>query len=185
MRRVLLFAASVSTLFVFVATAAHGQGRRRDPLTAAETEQLREQAQEPVNRLRLYIKFAGQRMVDIEEIPANAKSDPKRGQKVHDLLEDFANLVDEIDDNMDNYSSRGADIRKPLKELITAESDWALRLRAMKDAIAKDPQVGKEARDYSFALDTAIDSVDDSANSARKLMEEQNASLKTKKNSRK
>ena len=176
-----LIAASLLTLALFAATAAPGQGRRRDPLTAAETDQLREQAQEPVNRLRLYIKFAGQRMVDIEETPANAKSDPKRGQKVHDLLEDFANLVDEIDDNMDNYSSRGADIRKPLKELISAESDWALRLRTMKDAIAKDPQVAKEARDYSFALDTAFDSVDDSASSARKLMEEQNASMKTKK----
>lgn len=178
MTRILLLAASLSTLVVFVATA-QGQGRRRDPLTAAETEQLREQAQEPVNRLRLYIKFAGQRMVDLEEIPANAKADPKRGQKVHDLLEDVANIVDEIDDNMDNYSEHGADIRRPLKELISAESDWALRLRAMKDAIAKDPRVAKEAHDYSFALDTAIDSVDDSANSARKRLEDQNASLKT------
>ena len=181
MRRRFLFAASLTSLLVLVAAIASGQGRRRDPLTPAEIEQLREQAQEPINRLRLYIKFAGQRMVDMEEIPANAKADPKRGQKVHDLLEDFANIVDEIDDNMDNYSSRGADIRKPLKELIGAESDWALRLRAMKEAIGKDPVVAKQAHDYSFALDTAIDSVDDSANSARKLMEEQNASIKTKK----
>jgi len=54
-------------------------------------------------------------------------------------------------------------------------------LRTMKDAIAKDPQTAKEARDYSFALDSAIDSVNDSADSARKTLEEQNASLKTKK----
>jgi len=167
-------------LMLAISVAAAAQ-RRRDPLTEAETDQLREQAQEPVARLRLYIKFAGVRMVAIEEVPANAKSDPKRGQKIHDLLEDFGNIVDEIDDNIDNYAEHGSDMRKPLKELITAESDWALRLRNMKDAIAKDPQMAHEARDYSFALDTAIDSVNDSADSARKTLEEQNASLKTKK----
>jgi chromosome segregation ATPase len=173
---ILIFALSAS----LPASAPGGRGRR-DPLTEAEIDQLREQAQEPVARLRLYIKFTGARMVDIEEVPANAKVDPKHGQKVHDLLEDFSNLIDEIDDNLDNYSEHGSDIRKPLKELIDAEANWSQRLHALKDAIARDPQVAKEARDYSFALDTAIDSVDDSAESARKTLEEQNASLKTKK----
>jgi len=164
----------------FAASAPTGRGRR-DPLTEAETDQLREHAQEPVIRLRLYIKFAGARMIDIEEVPANAKSDPNRGQKIHDLLEDFSNLIDEIDDNIDNYSEHSSDIRKPLKELIDAESDWSFRLRTLKDASAKDPQVAKQARDYSFALDAALDSVNDSADSARKILEDQNASLKTTK----
>jgi hypothetical protein len=172
---------TLCVLMLAISLVASAPGGRRDPLTEAETDQLREQAQEPVARLRLYIKFAGVRMVALEEVPANAKADPKRGQKIHDQLEDFANLIDEIDDNIDNYSEHGSDMRKPLKELIDAESDWALRLRTMKDAIAKDPQTAKEARDYSFALDSAIDSVNDSADSTRKILEEQNASLKTKK----
>jgi hypothetical protein len=181
MLRPLSVAFCIFTLTISLAACAPGGGGRRDPFTEVETDQLREQAQEPVARLRLYIKFAGVRMVDLEEVPANAKADPNRGQKIHDLLEDFANIIDEIDDNIDNYSEHGSDMRKPLKELIDAESDWALRLRTMKDAIAKDPQVAKEARDYSFVLDSALDAVNDSADSARKTLEEQNASLKTKK----
>src|SRR5215831_10812121 len=39
-----------------VAAASFGGKVRRDPLTSDETDQLREQAQEPVKRLRLYIK---------------------------------------------------------------------------------------------------------------------------------
>lgn len=165
--------------------AASAPAGRRDPLTEAETDQLREQAQEPAARLKLYIKFAGSRMVAIEEVPANAKSDLKRGQKIHDLLEDFSNLVDEIDDNIDNYAEHGSDMRKPLKELIDAESDWGQRLRNMKEAIGRDPEATKEAHDYSFALDTAIDSVNDSAESARKTLEEQNATLKALKTKKK
>jgi hypothetical protein len=177
----MLFLAGVVILMLAASSAAPGGRVRRDPLTEAETDQLREQAMEPVARLRLYIKFAGVRILDIEEVPANAKTDANRGQKIHDLLEDFANLIDEIDDNIDNYSEHGSDIRKPLKELIDAESDWSFRLRALKDAATKDPQTAKEARDYSFALDAAIDSVNDSADSARKTLEEQNAALKTTK----
>jgi hypothetical protein len=154
---------------------------RRDPLTPDETDQLREQAQEPVKRLRLYIKFAGARIMAIEQLRSDPKLAAGRGQKIHDLLEDFGNIVDEFDDNMDNYSEHGSDIRKPLKEMIDAEADWQLRLRSLKEASTKDPQSTKEAQDYSFALDSALDSVNDSADSTQKTLEEQNASLKTKK----
>ena len=36
--------------------------RKRDPLTDAETDQLREAAMEPYKRLKLYIKFAQARL---------------------------------------------------------------------------------------------------------------------------
>ena len=171
----------ILALAASVAAASFGGKLRRDPLTAEETDQLREQAQEPVKRLRLYIKFAGARMMAMEQLRSDPKLSADRGQKIHDLLEDFGNIVDELDDNMDNYSEHGADIRKPLKEMIDAEADWQLRLRALKDAGSKDSQAAKEARDYSFALDSALDSVNDSADSARKALDEQNASLKGKK----
>ncbi|PYX90993.1 MAG: hypothetical protein DMG67_11615 [Acidobacteria bacterium] len=181
MTRIFSLAIFVFALAASLVASSPGGRVRRDPLTADEIDQLREQAQEPVNRLRLYIKFARARMVAIEQLRSDPKLAAGRGEKVHDLLEDFTNIVDEIDDNMDNYSEHGADIRKPLKELIEAEADWQLRLRTLKDAIAKDPQTAKEAHDYTFTLDTALDSVNDSADSVRKTLEEQNTSLKTKK----
>ncbi len=181
MARMFSLSVLVLALAASVTAASFGGKVRRDPLTADETDQLREQAQEPVKRLRLYIKFAGARMMAIEQLRSDPKFAADRGQKIHDLLEDFGNIVDELDDNMDNYSEHGADIRKPLKEMIEAEADWQLRLRTLKEASSKDPQAAKEARDYSFALDSALDSVNDSADSAHKTLEEQNTSLKAKK----
>lgn len=181
MARMLSLSVLILTLAASVAATSFSGKVRRDPLTSDETDQLREQAQEPVKRLRLYIKFAGSRMIAVEQLRSDPKASADRGQKIHDLLEDFGNIVDELDDNMDNYSEHGSDIRKPLKEMIDAEADWQLRLRALKDASTKDPQSVKEARDYSFALDSALDSVGDSADSARKALEEQNTSLKAKK----
>ena len=44
--------------------------RRRDPLTDAESDQLREVAMEPAKRLKLYIKFAEARLVAIDQLRA-------------------------------------------------------------------------------------------------------------------
>ena len=154
---------------------------RRDPLNDAETDQLREQALEPPKRLKLYITFAGARMAAIEQMRTDPKLVADRARQVHDLLEDFTNIVDEIDANVDMYHERGSDLRKPLKELIEADSDWQLRLRTLKEAPVSDPAAAKEARQYYFALESAIDSVDSSGENARQVLEEQNKTFAEKK----
>src|SRR5579862_2449961 len=67
---------------------------QRDFLTSAETDQLRE-IQEPNLRLQLYTKFALLRMDQIEQMVANSK--PGRATFIHDLLEDYARIVDAMD----------------------------------------------------------------------------------------
>jgi hypothetical protein len=167
-----------------LATAYAGKVRR-DPLTDAETDQVREEAQEPPKRLKLYITFARARMTAIEQLRADPKFAEDRGRQIHDLLEDFTNIVDEVDTNVDTYHERSADLRKPLKELIEADSDWQLRLRTLKEGSSSDANAAKEAREYYFALDAAIDSVNASGENARKVLAEQNIAFAEKEKKKK
>src|SRR5262249_27022968 len=85
-------------LAVFCATAVARAQHRRDPLTETEVDQLRETAQEGDKRIKLMVKFAKSRMLAIDQLRSDPKLAENRGQHIHDLLEDFMNLVDEIDD---------------------------------------------------------------------------------------
>lgn len=165
---------------LLVAAPLWPQVRDRDPLTEKEVDQLRETAVEPEKRLKLMVEFTRARMLAIDQLRSAPKMAKDRGQRTHDLLEDIAGLVDEIDDNLGNYSERSADLRKPLKEVVQMESEFQVKLRELK-AAADDPKNVDEASDYKFALEDATDSVNQSADSSRKLLEEQNVKFAKKK----
>src|ERR1700746_2907368 len=101
-------------LTLLITLPLRSQVRDRDPLTEKEVDQLRETAIEPEKRLKLMVDFAKARMVAIEQVRSDPKMVKERGLKIHDLLEDIASLVDEVDDNVANYNERSADLRKPL-----------------------------------------------------------------------
>jgi ABC-type transporter Mla subunit MlaD len=156
---------------------AHAQ--KRDPLNDKEVDQLRETAQEPEKRLKLMVQFTRARLQGIDELRADPKAAKDRGQKIHDLLEDVATLVDEIDDNVSDYDQRQADLRKPLQEIVQLDSELQRKLRDL-DRSASDPK-NSEAGDYKFVLQDAIESVNQSADSNRKLLDEHNVKFKQKK----
>lgn len=152
--------------------------RRRDPLTEAETDQLRDLATEPQQRLKLYIKFAEARLVAIDQLRADPKFAEGRGKKIHDLLEDFTAILDEINDNLDTYEGRPLkkderkDFHKGLKEVIEAGDKFDLKLRTLKSATETDPQAKKESADYGFALADAQEALKSSADMAREYLSE-------------
>src|SRR5207253_7630724 len=97
--------------------------RRRDPLTRLEVDQLRDTAWEPELRLKLYIKFARARLAAVEQV----RSDPKvtdRAQATHDKLQDFLDVYDELNDNIDTYEGRKSDLRKALKAVIEGDAEF-------------------------------------------------------------
>lgn len=149
----------------------------RDPLTQAEIDQVRDASWEPNQRLALYVQFARTRLVKLEQM----RNDPKtkdRAQQTHDLLDDFQRLYDELNDNIDTYVDRNNDIRKPLKLIIAADTEFQAKLRALKDA-ANVPRT--EASVYEFVLSNALDTVDTSADDHRKLLDDQEEAAKHKK----
>jgi len=128
-------------------------------------------------RLPLYIQFARTRLDKLDQV----RSDPKvkdRAQQTHDLLDDFQLLYDELNDNIDTYIDRKDDIRKPLKTIIEADTEFQSKLRALKDAANVTPG---EAAQYEFVLTNAIETVDSSADDHRKLLADQEELAKHKK----
>ena len=168
---------AVLGLIFCLAAGLLSASRRRDPLTDTEVDQLREAAQAPDVRLRLYVKFTRARMVVIEQLRGDPKLAENRGKRIHDLLEDLSLLEGELNDNMSNYA--GYDVRKALKEIVELDAELQLKLRSLKEA--SDDAAVKESGDYRFALQDTIESVNDNADSAREMLDEQNKLAKEKK----
>jgi len=151
----------------------------REPLNEKEIDQLREVAQEPDKRLKLMVEFARARLAAIDRLRSEARLAAGRGPQVHDLLEDFTKLVDEMGDNIDDYADRKYDLRKALKTVIDGDTEFQGKLRALKEQTAgAGAKAGAETGDYTFALQNAVDAVDMSMDDSRKLLVEQVASFK-------
>ena len=163
-------------LICFVSHSGVGQTRDRDPLNEKEIDEMRESADYPDKRLELMISFARARIASIDQLRANASAAKDRPMQIHDLLQDFSSLMDEIDDNVDMYGSHKTDMRKGLRLLIEADSEWALKLRGLKEQSPPE-----ELEQYSFVLENAREAVSDGADTARKELQEQNELAKEKK----
>jgi hypothetical protein len=150
--------------------------KRRDPLTEAETDKLREVATEPYKRMKLLIEFAEARLVAIDQMRSDPKLADGRGKKIHDLLEDFTAILDEINSNLDMYAGRPLnkddkkDFRKGVKSVIEADDKFELKLRTLKAAMDTDPQAKAESQDYHYVLQDAEDALKSSADVAREYM---------------
>ena len=164
---------TLAVLCCWIATAG-AQLRRREPLTPEEIDQLRDAAMDPYARLRLYIHFARTRLVSLEQM----RHDPKatdRGQQTHDRLQGFADIYDELNENIDNFIDRKEDMRRALKAVIEADNEFQAKLLALKSAENVGP---KEADQYRFLLDNALETVGSGVQDHRQLLVEQDEAAK-------
>jgi gas vesicle protein len=144
---------------LFVAPS-HGQ-RSRDPLTPNQEEQVRAVADQPNERVKLYIKFIEDRTEAIHHaVVRPAMQHP--GAAIHDNIEDFTRLVDELQDNLDAYDESHSDVRKGLKYLLEHLSKWPAAL---------DEPPGSP--DYDFVRKSAQDAVGNMKQSATELLKSQ------------
>src|ERR1700685_1932006 len=151
--------------------------KKNDPLNPLEIDQLRDAMLYPDERLKLYVKFTRDRMAKLEEMRSNPKT-TERGLQTHDMLQDFLTLYDELNDNIDMYVGRKNDIRKPMKVVIEADTEFQSKLRALKDAPSAKPL---ESKQFEFLLTDALDTVDTSADDHRKTLSEVEEYMKHKK----
>ena len=146
---------------LFCAVPLHAQKEKREPLTGAQIEQIREAGIDPTERVKLYTKFLDEHAEVIKGLSKRAKSDA-RNRRLDDELQDFTALMDELGANLDVYSDRKADIRKSLKPLTEATQRWLGILRALAGEL-----------DFDLARKEAIESCDDLADQAKRLLQEQ------------
>ncbi len=167
----------VGLLLLLVSAPLIAAQEQHDPLNDQEVDELRETALEPEKRVSFFIEFARARLEAAEQASSNPKLSD-RGVRVHDRLADFSDIYDELEDNVDNYADRHDDLRKTLRALIDADTEFAARLRALKNSANVPPQVSQQ---YQFVLDDAIEAVDDAAPDHRQLLAQQEEAAKEKK----
>src|SRR5436190_8137418 len=107
-------------LVLLLAISAAAQRSHRDSLTGAEVDKIRDAAQAPEIRLKLYIEFARARLEKLQQArtePDNKtakdndnKDDSKdKAQQTREALQDFLDVYDELNTNVDTYADRGDD----------------------------------------------------------------------------
>ena len=142
-----------------------------------EIDKVRDAAQEPDARLKLYVEFARARLEKLQQVHSDAKAtDPE--QQTRDAIRDFADVYDELNVNVDTFADRGEDLRKALKPVIEADTEFGSKLRAFKSSVKSN---SPEAQKYEFELGSALEAVDAGAKDHRDLLAEQEVTFKHKK----
>ena len=97
-------------------------------------------------------------------------------------LQDFLDVYDELGTNVDTYADRGDDLRKALKPVIEADTEFGSKLRAFKSSLGGTPE---SAKDFTFLLGSALEAIDAGMKDHRDLLAEQEETFKHKKKDKK
>ena len=142
---------------------------RRDPLNSAEVDELRDTALEADKRLKLYVKFARARLETLEQMRADPKT-TNRAQQTRDDLQDFLDVYDELNDNIDNFADRKEDLRKVMPVVIEADTEFDAKLRALQSPANSSKN---EMDVYRTVLANAVESLELGTKDHRDLLAQQ------------
>jgi hypothetical protein len=137
--------------------------QRESALSDAEVEKLRDTAADAPSRVMAFVGFLNERADRIDKLTAG-KRQPGREEDIHDLMEQMTSILDDLDDNLDDYNKRHWDIRKVLPKLVAATERWGTALRTPP-----------ESEEYRVSRKLALESLNDVHESATTMIDEQKA----------
>jgi hypothetical protein len=137
--------------------AVSGLAGQREFLRADEIDQVR-LAQDPNERMKLYIVFARERLAQARQLVERGK--PGSSILIHDLLDDYTSILDAIDLVSDDALERKIAIDKGAKLVSGGEKEMLPILEKIRD------DKPKELARYQFLLEQAIESTRDGIESA-------------------
>lgn len=152
---------SVLVVCLMLAIPTLAQKQKREPLTGTQVEKIAEAGIDPNGRVVLYTQYLNEHADAIKSL-GNRKVSEARASRMNDALLDFTALMDELGENLDTYSERKADLRKALEKLNEATPRW----QAIVKALAGEPG-------FNLARKEAIESGEDLADQAKRLLQEQ------------
>ena len=144
---------------------------QRDFLRADEVDLLRA-AQDPNERLPLYVKFAQERISQIQQYAAKEKAG--RAALIRETLDDYTKIIAAIATVTDAALKRGKTVEKGLAFVTSGERDLLGALRRLARSTPPDMAI------YKFSLDQAIGATSDSLDLALDDLGSRSADLKAK-----
>ena len=152
----------LAALLLWQPPSAHGQ-KARDPLSNAQTDQVRELGDRPVERIKLFLKFVNERAAAVKELTPDSTENSRPGE-LRARYEEFTRLVDELAENIDTYDGDHADCRKALRPVVADSAKWPAILKAP----AADPM-------YDFSRTTALDATASLSEDVQKVLANEEA----------
>ena len=126
---------------------------QRDFLTADEVDRLRD-AQEPDDRIRLYLLLARQRVDLVTQLFAKEKAG--RSILIHDTLDQYTKIIEAMDTVVDDALAHKRNVTV-LPTMAKTERELLAKLEKLSEIQAADKQR------YAFSLEQAVDATRDSA----------------------
>lgn len=148
---------SLGTLLCSNAPAQRGHA----DLSEAEVEQLRDAAMEPAARVLIFQKLIDTRMDRIQRVLTDVRAQG-RAQDIHQNMDEVSGIVNELEDNLDEYAEGHRDMRKSLPKLVSATERW--------QSILRQPPANEQ---YKLARNLALEAVADVKDEVAKLIPEQ------------
>ena len=111
--------------------------KRSAALSEAEEEQVREAAIDPAHRIAVYQAIIETRVKRIQAVLANTRAQGRR-EDFQQNMDEITGLLDELQDNLEEYDHVHRDLRKPLPKLLDAMRRWESVLRQPPDNAAYD-----------------------------------------------
>lgn len=162
-RRVLVCGLAAAAYPLAIHALRSNAQQRESALSDGEVEKLRDTAYFPPERVIAFIAFLDQRTKEIDRL-STGKRRPGREEDIHDQMEQFTSIADDLDDNLEDYGKRHADIRKALPKLVAATERWGTALKSPPDHEA-----------YTVSRKLALETLNDVHETAVAMIDEQKA----------
>lgn len=138
-----------------LALPAAAQGQFYDPLTRAEADRVRHTSEELNKRPPLLLHFAHQRLDRFQRLRVASPPPPARGAQLYNLLRQYAAILQEADDSVDQLFHARAQYKttpKVLRQVVAEESAMQAELHAIRSASSP-----ADLARYHFELDNCLD----------------------------